>query len=290
MRRIKYSVSPWPLVELGWVGFLENWVEVIFWVPFLVLGCSLCGKCAGKLTLGPLARYHHEMDRKPRLLIYERKEFLLLVGLAVMVGVFAFTFGVHLGKRVPPKKQVIGEPSVPGVNRLEDASPSRLDLQEEVDAAAGAAEVMADEALRDEVAKTGIQIDPTRQVELPRKTVAQKTGEPVEADQEPAKVSALLAQALQRPAPAGQFTLQIAAFSVTEAAVVEKALRGWADSSLTPWIREVQIPGKGRWYRVYQGGFETRAEAEAAGSELKAAGRLAQFVVTKAVSGSTETH
>ncbi len=224
------------------------------------------------------------MDRKPRLLIYERKEVLLLAGLAVLVGVFAFTFGIHLGKRVPPRQQTAehgAEPHAPSVNQLGDHAPTRLDLQDQVAAADGAADVIADETLRDEVAKSGIRLEQSRQVELPKVTLAEKAGEPAEAGQEAEKVSALLAQALKRESPEGSFTLQISAFAVTEGGRAEKSLEGWAEAGLSPWIREVSIPGKGRWYRVYQGGFATRADAEKSGSELKQQGRIAGFVVSK---------
>jgi cell division septation protein DedD len=118
-------------------------------------------------------------------------------------------------------------------------------------------------------------------VELPKVSIAEKKGEPRESGEEPSKVSVLLAQALKREAPQGEFTLQISAFSVTDSLKVEKALRKWSDSGLSPWIREVQIAGKGRWYRVYEGGFENRAEAEKSGSRLKSEGSIASFVVTK---------
>lgn len=239
------------------------------------------------MTLGDLARYHLGMNRKPRLMIYERKEVLLLLGLAVMVGVFAFTFGVHLGKRVPPRHSTAAsgapgsEPVAPEVKQLGDHAPTRLELQEQVSAAEGAAEVLADEALRDEVAKAGIQLERARQVELPRVSIAEKKGEPRESGDEPSKVSVLLAQALKRKAPEGEFTLQISAFSVIDSKKVEKSLKKWADAGLSPWIREVQIPGKGRWYRVYEGGFANRADAEKLGVQLKSQGSVASFVVTK---------
>ena len=43
------------------------------------------------------------MERKKRLFIYEGKELTVLVILGSTVAAFAFTLGVHLGKRVSPK-------------------------------------------------------------------------------------------------------------------------------------------------------------------------------------------
>ena len=92
------------------------------------------------------------MERKSRVLIYERKEVLLLLGLAAMVGLFAFTFGVHLGKRVPTKAaapeqahSAVHESEVPGVNSLPDHEPTRHEAQEQAAHADGDIEVFPDE-------------------------------------------------------------------------------------------------------------------------------------------------
>ena len=203
-----------------------------------------------------------------------------------MVGVFAFTFGIHLGKRVPPKAAAThaadghdAESGTPEVNHLADHEPTRHEAQEQVANAEGTAEVLAEEGLREEVAKSGLRLDTSRQVDLPKVSVAEKTGEPRESGEEPVEVSALLAQGLKRAAPEGKFTLQISAFAVTDAGKAEITLKKLAESGLTPWVREVSIPSKGRWYRVYQGGYETKDDAQKSGSELKARGAIAGFVV-----------
>jgi len=221
------------------------------------------------------------MERKSRILIYERKEVLLLLGLAVLVGVFVFTFGVHLGKRVPPRGVRNGEPAVPEVNQIADHKTTRHDIQDQVLQAQGAADVIADETLRDEVAKAGIRLDPYKQVNLPEKSVPEKKGEPKDSGVEPSQVSGLLAAALKRATPDDPYTLQIAAIAVTEGAHIEGSLKGWAAAGLEPWMREVSIAGKGRWYRVYQGSFATRESADHAGSALKSQGKVASYVVSK---------
>lgn len=208
-----------------------------------------------------------------------------------MVGVFAFTFGIHLGKRVPPKTPAShaaeghgSESGASEVNQLADHQPTRYEAQEQVAQAEGIAEVLAEEGLREEVAKSGLRLNTSRQVELPKVAVTEKTGEPAESGEEPVEVSALLAQALKRTTPEGKFTIQISAFAVTDAAKVEITLKKLAESGLTPWVREVSIPSKGRWYRVYQGGFETKDAAGKAGGELKSRGAIAGFVVVPSAS------
>lgn len=245
-----------------------------------------------RLTLEGLARYHQVMERKPRILIFERKEFLLLLGLAVLVAVFVFTFGIHLGKRVPPRTVRTGEAAVPEVNQIADHKTTRHDLQDQVLQAQGAADVIADETLRDETAKAGIRLDPYKQVELPAKTVAEKKAAPAKQESaapearregEPGakEEASLVSRALKRPLPEGDYCLQIASFAVSDAARLETALGRWAKAGVEPLVRQTEIAGKGQWYRVYHGSFASRPEADQAGAELKKLGKVSSYVVTR---------
>jgi cell division septation protein DedD len=164
------------------------------------------------------------------------------------------------------------------VNQIPDQKTTRHDIQEQVLHAQGAADVIADETLRDEVAKAGIRLDPFKQVELPKKSVAEKKGA---TGEEATHISGLLAKALKAEVPHGTHTLQIAAFSVTEGAKIEEALKKWEHAGVAPWIREVALPQKGRWFRVYLGGYEGREAADHAGAEYKGQGKITSYVVGK---------
>jgi len=231
------------------------------------------------------------MSQRSRLLIYERKEVVLLGILSVLVAIFAFTFGIHLGKRVPPKgKPASVEGSEVGhVNQISDQAPTRAEAQEKVAAAPGAAAEMMDEAIQAEVAAVGLKLDKPVQVELPKKTVAEKKAHapaPVEKKVSAPVASAValtatLATGLARGAPQGAFTLQIFAFPVSDSASLQKGLAKLTAAGLQPWVRQVEIPSKGSWYRVQQGGFATLEAAEKAGAQLKSAGKIDGFVVTR---------
>ncbi len=107
------------------------------------------------------------MEQKQRFFIYDRREMGVLVILGVMVAVFAFTLGVHLGKRVGPKGYVAAPGDAEPVVTLPDQVPNRQELTEQAKGAQQAADESLNQALHDEVARTGIKLDTPRQVELP---------------------------------------------------------------------------------------------------------------------------
>jgi DedD protein len=115
-----------------------------------------------------LPRYDFEnMEQKQRFFIYDRREVGVLLLLGTMVAIFAFTLGVHLGKRVGPKglAPAIGETET--VPTIADKAPERQQLTEQSKGAQQAADESANQALHDEVARTGIKIDSPRQLQLP---------------------------------------------------------------------------------------------------------------------------
>ncbi len=223
-------------------------------------------------------------------MIYERKEVILLGVLSLLVAVFAFTFGIHLGKRVPPKgKPAAHEGSSVGqVNQISDQEPTRAEAQEKVaEATAGAGQIL-DQTLKEEVGAAGLQLEKPVQVELPKKTIAEKkavsekkgtTEKKVIPQKTPATGD--LASALARNAPAGAFTVQILAAPASESESLGKSLARFSAAGLEPWARRAEIVGKGSWIRLYQGGFASRELAEKSAAGWKAAGTIDSYVVTK---------
>jgi len=250
------------------------------------------------------------MNQRSRLLVYERKEVVLLGILSILVALFAFTFGIHLGKRVPPKSRpAAAEGSAAGwVNPISDQAPTRAEAQDKVpEAATGAAEA-ADRELEAEVERTGIHLDKPIPVDLPATTVGEKMAGKDSADSErkaspesaataesrtaPESAPAVgsrsadgLAEALARPAPAGAFALQVFAAPVGQSASLEASIARLTRAGIEPWAREVEIPGKGTWIRLQVGGFDTRDSARKRAIAWKAAGAIEGFVVVRSSVG-----
>lgn len=261
------------------------------------------------------------METKQKLYVYERREMWVLVGLAATVTVFAFTLGLHLGKRVGSAEAQHAQGGAPGaplqpVETQADALPSTQEFSDQSKSAQQAADEALNQSLHEEVARTGLKLEVARQVELPEETRGKGGATTLESERKksqtppaatpsaapsatgaPArKLKASLAKltpsselsqavaeqsipALSRSAPEGRFTLQVGSFpTLDEASTVVGALD---QRGVKPFMRSVDLKTKGTWYRVYTGGFATRAEAERLGQELRSKQWIKTFVISK---------
>jgi cell division septation protein DedD len=95
-----------------------------------------------------------------------------------------------------------------------------------------------------------------------------------------------LPEASSRPTPtpapsipaSGNWTIQIASFNDQGQAGARVA--SLKAESLPARVARVDIPGKGTWYRVQIGGFETREEGQRYGNQLRSRGAIQDFIVT----------
>jgi cell division protein FtsN len=240
-----------------------------------------------------------DMEPKQRLFIYDRKEMGVLILLGVMVALFAFTLGVHLGKRVGPKVAGNGLVDTPPVETIPDSIPNRQDLTEQGKNVPQAVEEGLDDALHQEVERTGIRLDAPKQLELPKDAPADKVAKsaaPQEkrddkreekreekretARREPRLTKQGMSAAL-RPAPAGRYTLQVGSHQTLEEA------RDQVDAldalGLKPYLREVNLKKKGTWFRVFLGGYPSKEEASEAGNRYKENHMIDSFIVANRV-------
>lgn len=238
------------------------------------------------------------MDQKRRLFIYDRKEVGVLILLGVGVALFAFTLGVHLGKQVVPKTVEIASEakSTEPVEGAAEQAPNRNEIAKEVKNIPAAVDETLDQSLRDEIAKTGLQVDKGRQVELPEKIKTPKKveiGSPEVGSESSAAATPVL-KTTSRPAsssamPArGRYTLQVGSFPSLRDA--EPELLKLNENGLRAQVREVELAGKGKWYRLFVGQFDSIKDADKAGKTFRQERRISDFVVVRAPeAGSTKT-
>ena len=243
------------------------------------------------------------MEPKQRLFIYDRKEMGVLTLLGVMIALFAFTLGVHLGKKAGPKVVAEAPHDASTVPTVGDKVPERHELTDLNKNLSPVVDESLDQTLHDEVVRMGVKLDQPRQVELPDKPKSENAGNTTLGENTAPKhdTSTVLAHpktlppsvheaappstpepsALARSAPAGKYTLQIASFPNMEEA--KEHIDSLEKLGVKPFARFVELGQKGKWYRVYLGGFETKEEADAAGARYKEKNQIRTFIVANRV-------
>jgi len=206
------------------------------------------------------------MEQKPRLLVYSRREMIVLAILVALILVFGFTYGLHVGKKVqkPEAPHADLQSGTPLVNSVQDAAPNRQELDVEADQVDRAAQESAQQALKEEVTRTGLKLDKHRQMDLPEKSKAE-----TKAENKPAE--------LKSTKPVGQYTLQIGSYPAP--AEAKARLKELKSKGLDLWMKSAEVPGKGKFYRIYAGGFSSKAKAEEAGKTFVIKDWIESFVV-----------
>ena len=73
------------------------------------------------------------------------------------------------------------------------------------------------------------------------------------------------------------YSLHISSFRKLSS--IEKEIKRLAEEGVCAWWKEVHIPDKGEWFRLYVGEKENRIEAEELGKMLKSSGTVDSFTV-----------
>jgi cell division septation protein DedD len=116
--------------------------------------------------------------------------------------------------------------------------------------------------VKDEPAATAQAQPKPAAAQSPPKLASQKTAE-VSKEEKPSK---------------GKFTVQLASFKHQGNA--EKFAARFKDLQPKPTVRTVDLPGKGRWYRVQVGQLSSRDEASALADRLTNKYQLKAFVIS----------
>jgi cell division protein FtsN len=76
----------------------------------------------------------------------------------------------------------------------------------------------------------------------------------------------------------GGFTIQVGSFN--ELGQAEERAAKLGSAGVTAYVARVEIPKRGTWYRVQTGHFSSREEAVRYGTQLRAKGVVADFIVS----------
>src|SRR6185295_2517235 len=152
--------------------------------------------------------------------------------------------------------------------------------------------------LQAEVGQTGAKTEKPVQVDLPKNPKTNNAGATTLqglkklADQgetkelgakEPETLPAVLEKETrdeEQPRHAGfHFSLQIGSYPALQDA--KNRIEEVAKTGLKPFMREAEVEGRGRWYRVYVGEYPTKSAADKAGQKYRLEHLIDSFIVAK---------
>ncbi len=193
------------------------------------------------------------MEENSKLFVFEKKEVILILIFIVMIAAIAFTLGVKTGKGLSLKKDNYTQDDIAEVDL-------KSITEEELDGVVPKDETIADKQLEiemrlknemEKLAKGDTKIEkPVAQMK-PKKEVALEV-----IEESTPKIEDVYNQDKNYR---GRFTIQLYSSQSEEAA------KDFADAFIVKGydviINQVDIAGKGTWYRVSIGAFETTDKA-----------------------------
>ncbi|MGE3611119.1 MAG: SPOR domain-containing protein [Bacteriovoracaceae bacterium] len=185
------------------------------------------------------------MEENNKVVIFEKKEIVLMLLFVVVLIITSFTLGIRLGKKLSFKEAGIKDQDVQTVelksNVEEDADKTmsedaKLTDEEKL-------KKLMDESkgrLSDELEKFSHEDTPASTNNLPAAPVASEVS--------------------STSSTKGKFTIQLGSYNTVEEA--KQFAEGFTVRGYSPIINEVTIEGKGKWYRVSLGLFNSTEEAK----------------------------
>lgn len=181
------------------------------------------------------------MEENNKVVIFEKKEIILVFIFVVVLIITSFTLGIRLGKKLAFNDSGIKE---------EDVKTVELKSTDEEDVEAT---VIEDSKLTDDEKLKKLMDESKNKLseELQKFSSEQKV---------PVATTATNETKSDAPKVDGKYTIQLGSYNTVEEA--KQFAEGFTVRGYNPIINEVTIEGKGTWYRVSLGIFKTVDEAK----------------------------
>jgi cell division protein FtsN len=203
-------------------------------------------------------------ESKTNLLVFTKKEVFLILFLLILVSLFSFTLGLKLGKNLAQREFTQQEK----LTATSHEEPFHA-VEDSV-----APESHADKAVHTESNRTDEVVSP----EHMQNKEEELLGEELKKDKPTAKKEVPLTIPSEKRGLPIRYTLQVGSYRTIGEAAEQVALL--KRRSLEAFYLEASVPGKGNWYRVGIGNFETKEEAEKMAQKWKALHSLPPFIIT----------
>ncbi len=189
------------------------------------------------------------MDDKTNLYVFEKKEVLLIFIFMLLIAVTAFVLGVKVGKTFTYS-------DITQVEKDFDQLQFQSDKEEEMQEQVVPTEIPAD--VTNKLLEDSLKEELTR--EEARLNEASSKPEPAATNSllPQVQLSTTTSQATS-PDLDGKYTIQLGSHRSYDEA--EQFARGFTVRGYNPIIKETEIPGKGIWFRVSIGVFDSVSDA-----------------------------
>ncbi len=181
------------------------------------------------------------MEENNKVVIFEKKEIILVFIFVVVLIITSFTLGIRLGKKLAFNDSGIKE---------EDVKTVELKSTDEEDVEATVTE---DSKLTDDEKLKKLMDESKNKLSEELQKFSSEQKAPVAATINETKSNG--------PKVDGKYTIQLGSYNTVEEA--KQFAEGFTVRGYNPIINEVTIEGKGTWYRVSLGIFKTVDEAKA---------------------------
>lgn len=179
-------------------------------------------------------------EQTNKVIVFEKKEIIIIFLLVVVLIVTSFTLGVRLGRKLSLQDSGI---------KAEDVKAVELKSGAEEDAEAIATQ---DAALSDEEKLKKLMDESKSRLSDELQKFSQ--------DESNTTMATSPQTAAEKSPMAGKFTIQLGSYNNLEEA--KQFAEGFTVRGYSPIINEVKIAGKGNWYRVSLGLFDSVDEAK----------------------------
>jgi len=206
--------------------------------------------------------YNYSMDEKTKLYVFEKKEVALIFIFMILIAITSFMFGVRVGKNYSYQASGFSTEDRKNVDLLSGQEEMVNKVVEERNE--GEKKEMSPEELKEkmhESLKAKIEDELSKE---DRPKVEVPDTKPMDTTK-PLNNTDLIDDSTKAPAPSkdqytGKFTIQLS--SHRSKGEAEEFANGFTIRGYDPIVNEVQIPGRGTWYRVSLGVFETAGQAK----------------------------
>lgn len=180
------------------------------------------------------------MEENNKVIVFEKKEIVLVLIFVVVLIITSFTLGIRLGKKLGMADAGVTESDKEKITNLKSG------LEEDVEKT-----VEEDSKLTDE--------EKLRKLMDEQQNLLKDNLEKVSSD-EPAMSTNQSVEPKSSNAMTGKFTIQLGSYPSLDEA--KQFAEGFSVRGYSPIINESQIAGKGTWYRVSLGLFNSVDEAK----------------------------